>query len=44
VVSNFLSKTGESNVVSITTLVYTHLDIGTQKLMTDYGVMVVYRG
>ena len=44
VVSNFLSKTGETNIVSITTLVYTHLDIGTQKLMTDYGVMVVYRG
>jgi len=23
---------------------YTHLDIGTQKLLTDYGVMIVYRG
>ena len=44
VVSNFLGKIGESNMISITTLVYTHLDIGTQKLMTDYGVMVVYRG
>ena len=43
VVSNFLVKIGESNMISITTLVYTHLDIGTQKLMTDYGVMVVYR-
>lgn len=43
VVSNFLVKVGESNMISITTLVYTHLDIGTQKLMTDYGVMVVYR-
>jgi DNA-directed RNA polymerase subunit RPC12/RpoP len=44
VVSNFLIKVGESNVISITTLTYTHLDIGTQKLMTDFGVMVVYRG
>jgi len=44
VVTNFLVKVGESNIISITTLVYTHLDIGTQKLMTDYGVMVVYRG
>ena len=43
-VTNFLVKIGESNMLSITTLVYTHLDIGTQKLMTDYGVMVVYRG
>ena len=44
VVSNFLGKVGEANVISITTLTYTHLDIGTQKLLTDYGVMVVYRG
>jgi hypothetical protein len=44
VVSNFLSKTGEANVVSISTIVYTHLDIGTQKLLQDFGVMVVYRG
>jgi DNA-directed RNA polymerase subunit RPC12/RpoP len=44
VVSNFLIKIGESNMISITTLTYTHLDIGTQKLMTDFGVMIVYRG
>jgi DNA-directed RNA polymerase subunit RPC12/RpoP len=44
VVSNFLMKIGETNIVNITTLTYTILDIGTQKLMTDFGVMVVYRG
>ena len=44
VVSNFLIKIGESNMISITTLTYTTLDIGTQKLMTDFGVMIVYRG
>jgi len=44
VVSNFLAKVGEPNIISITTLTYTHLDIGTQKLLTDFGVMVVYRG
>ena len=44
VVSGFLGKIGETNVISITTLTYTHLDIGTQKLLTDFGVMVVYRG
>lgn len=43
-VSNFLSKVGETNVISLTPLTYTHLDIGSQKLMTDFGVMVVYRG
>ncbi len=44
VVTNFLGKVGESNIISITTLSYTHLDIGTQKLLTDFGVMIVYRG
>jgi hypothetical protein len=44
VVTNFLRKVGEPNIVSITTLTYTHLDIGTQKLMTDFGVMVIYKG
>ena len=44
VVTSFLTKIGEANVVNITTLSYTHLDIGTQKLLTDFGVMIVYRG
>ena len=44
VVSNFLQRVGEDNVTSVTPLTYTHLDIGTQKLLTDYAVMVVYRG
>ncbi|MGO8926521.1 MAG: hypothetical protein ACLQU3_06515 [Limisphaerales bacterium] len=44
VVSNFLIKVGETNMLSISTIVYTHLDIGTQKLLQDFGVMIVYRG
>lgn len=44
VVTNFLSKVGESNIVSISPINYTFLDIGTQKLMTEYGVFIVYRG
>ncbi len=44
IVSNFLIKVGEPNVVSITPLTYTHLDIGTQKLMTEFGVLIVYKG
>jgi hypothetical protein len=43
-VTNFMVKVGEPNIISISTLTYTHLDIGSQKLMTDFGVMVVYRG
>lgn len=44
VLSNFLAKIGEANIINITTITYTHLDIGSQKLLTDFGVMVVYRG
>ena len=44
VVTNFLGRVGEPNIISITTLTYTHLDIGSQKLMTDFGVMIVYKG
>lgn len=43
-VSNFLSKVGETNIVSLTPLTYTNLDIGSQKLMTEYAVCIVYRG
>lgn len=42
-VSEFLQKIGESNLISITPLTYTHLDIGTRQLMTDFGVMIIYK-
>jgi hypothetical protein len=44
VLTNFLGKVGEANIVSIHPINYTNLDIGTQKLMTEYGVFIVYRG
>jgi DNA-directed RNA polymerase subunit RPC12/RpoP len=44
VVGAFLGKVGESNIVNISTLNYTHLDIATQKLLSDFAVLVVYRG
>jgi DNA-directed RNA polymerase subunit RPC12/RpoP len=44
VVTSFLQRVGESHIVSVTAMTYTHLDIGSQKLMTDYAVMVLYRG
>lgn len=44
IVSGFLQKAGEANIISINTLSYTYLDIGTQKLLTDYGLCIVYRG
>jgi hypothetical protein len=44
VVTDFLAKVGEDNIISVNTLSYTYVDIGSQKLLTDYGVLVVYRG
>lgn len=44
IVTAFLAKVGEENIISISPLTYTYLDIGTQKLMTEYAVMIVYRG
>jgi DNA-directed RNA polymerase subunit RPC12/RpoP len=44
VVTAFLGKIGETNLVSLTTIAYSHIDISSQKLLTDYGVMIVYRG
>lgn len=44
VVSNFLMKVGETNIISITPLTYTILDIGTQKLMTEFGILIIYKG
>ena len=44
VVSDFLAKVGEANIISINPVTYTHIDIGSQKLLTDFGVFIVYRG
>lgn len=43
-VSQFLQKIGEPNIVGINPITYTHLDMATRQWITDYGVMVVYRG
>lgn len=44
IVTKFLNEVGEANIVGIHTVSYTHLDIGTQKMLSDYGVLVIYRG
>jgi hypothetical protein len=44
IVTAFLARIGEQNLVSITTISYSTIDIASQKLITDYGVMMVYKG
>jgi DNA-directed RNA polymerase subunit RPC12/RpoP len=43
-VTNYLNKVGQDNIISINTISYEHFDIGTQKVMTDFGVLIVYKG
>lgn len=43
-VSAFLHEVGETNLVGIHTINYEHFDVGVQKVLTDYGVLIVFRG
>ncbi len=43
-VSDFLHEVGETNLVSTHIVVYEQFDVGIQKIMTDYGILVIYRG
>jgi DNA-directed RNA polymerase subunit RPC12/RpoP len=43
-VTEFLNEIGEANLIGIHTVNYTSLDIGTQKILMDFGMLIVYRG
>jgi DNA-directed RNA polymerase subunit RPC12/RpoP len=43
-VTIYLNEVGEANIVSIHPISYEIFDVGTQKVMVDYGVIIVYRG
>ena len=43
-VTNYLNKIGQDNIVSVNPISYQHFDIGTQKVLTDFGVIILYKG
>jgi DNA-directed RNA polymerase subunit RPC12/RpoP len=43
-VTAFLQDVGETNLISIHTISYEMFDVGVQKIMTDYGLVIVFRG
>jgi len=43
-VTEFLNEIGETGLLSVHTINYTFLDIASQKTLTDFGVLIVYRG
>ena len=44
VVSEMLAKVGEANLISVTPINYSHLDLNTRQNISDYGVIIVYKG
>ena len=43
-VTEFLNEIGEANIIVSHAVSYTHFDVGTQKILNDYGLMILYRG
>jgi ribosomal protein S27E len=43
-VSEFLQQVGEGSIISIHTINYEHFDVGIQKIVTDYGLIIIFRG
>jgi len=44
VVSAFLEKVGQSNIVSINPISYSYMELGSRTMLNDYGVMIVFKG
>jgi len=44
VVTVFLEKIGEDNVKQVTPITYTHQDLATRQWVTDFGVLILYKG
>jgi len=43
-VSAFLEKVGQTNIVSISPISYSYVEIGSRQVLGDYGVMIVFKG
>jgi len=44
IVSAFLAKIGQPNIISINPITYGYVELGTRNVLTDYGVTIVFRG
>jgi hypothetical protein len=43
-VSEFLGKLDAENIISVTPITYSHFDLNNRQNMTDYGVIIIYKG
>jgi len=39
-----LQEVTETNLIGVHTISYEMFDVGLQKIITDYGVVILYRG
>jgi len=44
IISAFLDKVGQANIVSINPINYSYVEMVGHHVVTDYGILVVYRG
>jgi DNA-directed RNA polymerase subunit RPC12/RpoP len=44
IVSAFLEKVGQLNIVSVSPINYSYMELSTRQTLTDYGVMIVFKG
>jgi DNA-directed RNA polymerase subunit RPC12/RpoP len=44
IVSAFLQKVGQTNIVSVNSINYSYMELGSRALLTDYGVMIIFKG
>ncbi len=42
--TEFLQKVGEKNIISINTVNYSHQDMATKATLSDYGILVIFKG
>lgn len=43
-VTEFIQKIGEEHIVEFIPVNYSYIDLGSEKLLNDFGVMIVYKG
>lgn len=43
-VTKFLNEVGEPNIIKVEPITYTHQELNSRQWITDYGLLVIYRG
>ena len=43
IATRFLNQIGDDNLISMNPITYQYVEIGSQKVVTDFGVMIVYK-